>query len=195
METISPKQAAKAIGVSESSLKRWCDAGCIETSRTAGGHRRLSVPSLIKFLKSRGYPLARPELLCLPCQRMASLEALVKARPEFAEALMEGDEERVKRVLGELFMAGHSLSTIADELISPAFQAIGYQWECGELHVYRERLACEICLRGLFELRRLLPAPKENAPLAIGGAPDQDCYAIAPALAEMVLAQGGWRSL
>ena len=36
-ELVSPKQVAHAMGVSESSLKRWCDQGLIPTVRTAAG--------------------------------------------------------------------------------------------------------------------------------------------------------------
>ena len=41
--TISPRQVARAIGVGESTLKRWCDRGLIPMLKTAGGHRRLAV--------------------------------------------------------------------------------------------------------------------------------------------------------
>jgi len=40
MRQLSPRELAEALGVSESSLKRWVDAGKIAASRTEGGHRR-----------------------------------------------------------------------------------------------------------------------------------------------------------
>ena len=66
MEQLTPKQVARAIGVSEASLKRWCDKGLIEMVRTVGGHRRLPLSSVLQFLRSSGHQLVRPEILGLP---------------------------------------------------------------------------------------------------------------------------------
>ncbi|MFN9880569.1 MAG: helix-turn-helix domain-containing protein, partial [Planctomycetota bacterium] len=54
-ELFTPKQIAKAIQVSESSIKRWCDQGLIATSYTAGGHRRVQVSAFLEFVKTHGY--------------------------------------------------------------------------------------------------------------------------------------------
>jgi excisionase family DNA binding protein len=62
-ELITPKQVARAIGVSESSLKRWCDRGLIPTVRTAGGHRRLPISGVLSYLRETGHEMVRPELL------------------------------------------------------------------------------------------------------------------------------------
>ena len=51
-ELLTPKQVARAINVSESSVKRWCDKGVIPTQYTAGGHRRIPLSGLMEFLRS-----------------------------------------------------------------------------------------------------------------------------------------------
>ena len=51
-DLLTPKQVARAIDVSESSIKRWCDKGVIETQYTAGGHRRITMAGLIEFVRS-----------------------------------------------------------------------------------------------------------------------------------------------
>lgn len=50
----SPRQAAQALGVSESSIKRWCDLGAVPVLRTAGGHRRIPRKSLEDLLAQGG---------------------------------------------------------------------------------------------------------------------------------------------
>jgi MerR family transcriptional regulator, light-induced transcriptional regulator len=65
-EHLTPKQVARAIGVSEASLKRWCDKGLIHSVRTAGGHRRLPLADVMSFLRKSGHPLVSPEVLGLP---------------------------------------------------------------------------------------------------------------------------------
>lgn len=66
MRFVSPRDLARAAGVSESSVKRWCDQGLIPVIKTAGGHRRLSLDAAIEFL-SQSHPEARLEFLGLPC--------------------------------------------------------------------------------------------------------------------------------
>ncbi|MEM9791075.1 MAG: MerR family DNA-binding transcriptional regulator [Planctomycetota bacterium] len=63
---LSPKEVALAIGVSESSLKRWADAGRIRVRRTAGGHRRIAIQEAIRFARYYGFPVVRPDILYLP---------------------------------------------------------------------------------------------------------------------------------
>jgi hypothetical protein len=62
----TPKQVTRAIQVSESSVKRWCDKGVIPTHYTAGGHRRVPLSGLLDFLRSTKQQLVRPEVLGLP---------------------------------------------------------------------------------------------------------------------------------
>jgi len=58
---LSPRELADALGVSESSLKRWVDAGKITAARTEGGHRRIALQEAVRFIRETGAPLARPE--------------------------------------------------------------------------------------------------------------------------------------
>ena len=63
---VSPKQVARAIGVSESSLKRWCDQGLIKTVRTAGGHRKMTIAEVLRYVREQDHKLVSPEILGLP---------------------------------------------------------------------------------------------------------------------------------
>lgn len=65
-DRLTPNQVANAFGVSEASVKRWCDKGLMPTYRTAGGHRRLPVAGVVDFLRKRGLELVNPEVLGLP---------------------------------------------------------------------------------------------------------------------------------
>ena len=49
---LTASQAARHLGVSISTLRRWSDAGHVEASRTPGGQRRFSVEQLDAFLDS-----------------------------------------------------------------------------------------------------------------------------------------------
>ena len=49
---LTASEAARHLGVSISTLRRWSDAGHVESYRTPGGQRRFSVQQLDAFLDS-----------------------------------------------------------------------------------------------------------------------------------------------
>lgn len=194
-ETFSPKQVARAIGVSESSLKRWCDRGLIPTICTAGGHRRLPIQGVLDFIKSTQRPLTHPEVLGLPSPLGGKRRSLLGGVEDLVQLLVAGDELGVRRLIMDLFLDHHRVSQIGDQVLRPAFERIGQLWECGDVDIYRERLACRMCGRVIDEIRRLIAAPAETAPLALGAAPSGDWYDLPGSLVELTLRQNGWRSV
>lgn len=193
-ELISPKQVARAIGVSESSLKRWCDRGLIPTERTAGGHRRLRLDAVISFIRKQGYALPHPELLGLPATTGQTAWTLERARDRLRTALIAGDEAVSRQVALDVYLAGQAISTLCDQVIAAAFHDIGDLWECGDVEVYEERRACEIAVRIVYELRHVVPQPAAEAPAAFGGTLDGDPYTLAVSMAELVLRDAGWNA-
>ena len=194
-EIYTPKQIARALGVSESSLKRWCDKGILPTVRTAGGHRRIALSAVMDYLRSTGRPIVRPEVLGLPATSGTGERVLERGRDRLAAALIEGDASICRQVIFDLFLAGHSISTLGDRVISPAFAQIGNGWECGSLEVYQERRACEIVGRVLHELEGFVPQGKDDAPLAMGGTIEGDVYELPTTCVALVMRQSGWRTM
>ncbi len=193
-EQLTPRQVARAIGVSDASLKRWCDKGLIRSVRTAGGHRRLPLSGVLEFLRASGYALVRPEVLGLPPTTGTGQTVRERAAAQLFDALVQGDEEQFARIVMDLYLAGLPLREICDRMIAAAFSAIGAAWQRGELDIYQERRGCEICLRALHRMRTMLPAPGGEAPYALGGAPAGDCYALATLMVELTLRELGWRA-
>lgn len=193
-EFVSPKQLARAIGVSESSVKRWCDQGLLETGRTAGGHRRLSLPEALEFLRARQFTVVDPTVLGLPAACGQGERTAERARQRLLEAIIDGDDERSRQVLFDLYLAGRSILELCDSLLTPVLHEIGDRWDCGSLEVYQERRACEVVIRILHELRRLTPEPPESAPIAIGGTGPDDFYSVPTTMVELILRAGGWRA-
>ncbi|MEQ8787038.1 MAG: helix-turn-helix domain-containing protein [Pirellulaceae bacterium] len=189
---LTPKQVARATGVSESSIKRWCDDGRIATVRTAGGHRRILTGTVLEFLRESGHPLSDPTVLGLPATTGKGPRTLEKAQGQMLEALKTGDEVVCRQVVFDLLLSGHRVSVICDEVIAESFHQIGDAWDCGELQVYRERRACEVAVRVLHEVRRGLAARASGAPLAMGAAPSGDYYTLPTAMVELTLRDRGW---
>jgi len=192
-EQLSPKQVARAFGVSESSLKRWVDQGLIKAVRTAGGHRKLPLDDVLRFVRERNQPLVAPELLQLPAVSPLSELGLKRGCDRLLDALLAGNEELSRQVLFDLYLAKHSICTICDHVIAPAFQAIGVKWSCQEIDVYQERRGCEIAVRTLYEFRRIVAQP-DSRWTAIGGTLHGDNYSIPATMAELVLRDAGWQA-
>lgn len=192
----SPKQVARAIGASESSLKRWCDDGLLPFERTPGGHRRVSVQAVLSFARERQRPIVDPEVLGLPATSGRGEFVVRRGRDNFREALLAGDEDRARQVLVDLLLADIPLHETCDHVVAAAFHDIGDLWACDEIEVYKERRGCEIAVRSLLELRRLSAptAVAESAPVAIGGTVEGDHYVLPTTMVELVLAGLGWRA-
>ncbi|MCA9022405.1 MerR family transcriptional regulator [Gimesia sp.] len=194
-EFLTPKQVSRAIQVSESSVKRWCDKGVIPTQYTAGGHRRIAFSELIEFLRTSKYQLIRPEVLGLPSTTGQTVWVIDRAAAQITEALLAGDEEQCRQIILDLYLAEHCISSICDLVLARAFNNIGDRWECGEAEVYQERHGCEVSLRILHELRTLIPPPPSDAPVAIGGTPEGDQYSLATTMVELVLRDSKWNAV
>ncbi len=190
----SPKEVAAAIGVSESSLKRWVDRGLIRAEKTAGGHRRLELDAVLDYIRSNGHDIAKPEALGLPAGIGTEEISEDSAAGEFLRALVEGNEDKARRVVLNLYMQRFTAARIFDRVVAPAFSRIGDLWKCGDLEVYQERRACETCSRVIHELRRAVGMGPPDGPLAMGGTVDGDPYTLAAGMAEIVLRDTGWRA-
>lgn len=193
-QPVSPKQVAQAIGISESSLKRWCDRGLLTAVRTAGGHRRLELDEVVQFLRKSGHKIQRPELLGLPSLVGHGVTVMDRARDQFREALVAGDEEQCRRIVFDLYLSGHETAEVCDRVMTGAFHDIGHDWESGQVAIYRERRACEMALRVLYDLRMALPAAAAEAPVACGGTLEHDPYCLPTAMVDVVLRGAGWQA-
>ncbi|GIW98338.1 MAG: DNA-binding protein [Pirellulaceae bacterium] len=193
-ELLTTKQVAKALGVSESSVKRWCDKGVIPASQTAGGHRRIALSDLAAFLRQSKHELVHPEALGLPSTTGRTERLLGRAREQLVAALLDGDKQRSRQIVVDLFLAEYRVASICDDVIAAAFHEIGDRWSCGEAEIFQERLACEVALATLHDLESLMRPPPESGPLAIGAAPEGDQYSLGTAMAALVLCDNQWRA-
>lgn len=192
-ELLSPKQVARAIGVSESSLKRWCDQGLIESVRTAGGHRRMSTADVLRFVREQGHTVVSPELLGLPPVSPRAELGLRRSMPRLVDALLAGNDSLSRQIVFDLYLARHPLSVICDEVIAAAFHEIGDRWACHDIDVYQERRSCQIAMQLMFDVRKVQPQAEPRW-TAIGGTIEGDLYTLPSTMAELVLRESGFHA-
>jgi len=193
-ETFSPRQLARSIGVSEATIKRWCDKGKLAYEKTLGGHRRLSLPVILSFIQENDIKLRHPEVLDLPAAVGPGSRTLEQACQLYQQALEQGDQTRSLQIAFDMRLAGHSMAVIADKVLAPAFHALGQRWQHGDLEVYQERHGVEITRRVLLRLKDTLVPPEANAPLAIGATLSGDPYSLPGLMGELVLLELGWQA-
>jgi excisionase family DNA binding protein len=193
---LSPKQLAQAVGLSESSLKRWADEGLIRVARTPGGHRRIPITEAIRFVRERHLPVVRPDILGLPeiAAGSGKGEANVTDAARLLAYLTAGKAPAARGLLTSLYLSGHSIAEVLDGPVREAMEQLGTLWKYGEDGVLREHQATDICIQAI-ELLRVLISTDQDAPVAAGGAPPGDPYLIPSLAAATVLAAEGFRTI
>lgn len=190
--TLSPKELAQAIGVSESSLKRWADKGVIRVVRTAGGHRRITVSDAIRFIRESRATLVDPRRLGLSDVSTAAedLPARGSEGDRLYQLLRAGNAAEARGLVVSLYLSGHSLATICDGPIKEAMWRLGDLWRHDPTGIFVEHRATDICIQTVNQLRLVLPEPGSDI-VAVGGAPGGDPYLLPSLLAATVLAAEG----
>ena len=193
--SLSPRDLAAAIGVSESSLKRWVDSGLLTASRTTGGHRRIALREAIRFIRKSKSPIVQPDLLGIPGASVpASRSASVDPGADLCSALFRDDAREARAIILGRYLAGDGVAAIGDALIGPALNRVGDAWREGPQAILMEHRAVDTCVHVLHELRSLLPVPAADAPAAMSAAGPGDPYMIPPALASLTLLEAGYQA-
>ena len=195
-QLVSPKELATAIGVSESSMKRWADEGLVQATRTVGGHRRIALPEAIRFIRQIGATVVRPELLGLAdLVDLPALEGVEHRSAALYSALERGDQSLARGLIQSMYLSGLSVAEIGDGPIREAMTRIGELWLHQEWGIAVEHRATDICIQAVNYLRVLQPAAPEDAPVAVGGAGGDDPYMLPSMLCAAVVAEAGFRDV
>ena len=196
MKVLSPRQLAHAIGVSESSLKRWADEGQIKVSRTSGGHRRIPLVEAIRFIRETRATVVKPEILGL--QEVAAIQARRLSSEDelaaFTTYLKEGRDAEARGLFMSAYLEGRGIADLAQDLVQPALEHIGEIWKHGAEGIFIEHRATDICIQAVSQLR-LMQETSPEAPVAVGGAPSGDVYILPSLLSAAVLAGEGFRAI
>lgn len=191
---LTPKKVAEAIGVSESSLKRWSDDGLLQAARTAGGHRRIALSEAVRFIRQTGAQVVRPDLLGLHEASAIDADWLKAQNPGegLYAALEAGNASTVRGMLQALYLSGKSMAWIFDEPLRDAMARIGQLWLHAEWGLVVEHRATNIAIQAISQMRSLIPPRTEVGPVAVGAAAEADAYILPSLMASMVLADAGF---
>ncbi|MFO0842748.1 MAG: excisionase family DNA-binding protein [Gemmataceae bacterium] len=192
---VSPQQVARALGVSETTVKRWVDEGKLPASRTEGGHRKILARDVMEYVARRNWPHVNLSQLVGETAAVSPVDVPALAG-RFHEALLAEDAERAREMVLRAHQSGLSAAHLADEVVSPVMAQVGHGWAGGQLDVYEEHRATQVCLAAMLALKARLESanqPPRGRPLALGGGPEFDHYILANLAVEMTLRESGWR--
>lgn len=194
-ESLSPRELAAAVGVSESSVKRWVDDGRIGAFRTPGGHRRIAITEAVRFVRATGTPLVRPEMVGLRELRSGNSGTaggdLGATGEALFDALFDGDAIKARAIVIGAFVEGARIVELCDGPIRSVMHRLGEIWNHDHAGVFLEHRATSVVVEILGRLRSLTPARPE-APRAIGCAPSGDPYLIPTLAAAAALSEEGF---
>ncbi len=192
---VSTVQAADALGVSVSTVKRWVDQGVLPAHRTSGGHRKLLRAEVLALARRGELPHADLGVLAAPARRAGAVD-VDRMKEALLEAVLGGRGPEVTALFRRAYSFGIALETLADQVIAPVMTRVGHDWEQSRIDVWQEHRASRLCASALYSLMGGLEGRAERGrPVAVGGAPEGDPYELPTLLAQMVLLDAGWEAI
>ena len=190
-KNLTSREAARLLGVSEASIKRWADGGLLPALKTAGGHRRFRPEDLAAF--RRGAPAAREGFDGRGARGVEAARLEEGLPASMFELLVSGRDGEVAAALVGLHGGGQTLAYLADVLLCPALRRVGDLWQAGELSVAQEHIATRTALSALHALRASFGAGgPEGGPAALCCAVEDDFHELPVQLAALTLEARGW---
>ena len=179
-ELLSSSTAARALGVSTTSVKRWADGGLLPCVRTAGKHRRFARATVEQF---------RSALVGLPADAPAR-----EGRDPWLVVLVDNPDPHALegRLLQERAELG-SWSAVSDRL-GVVLRALGEEWSRGRITVLEEHMASERLERALARVCACQPS-RPDAPRALLSTAEGDDHTFGLLLVELSLRELAWSTL
>jgi MerR family transcriptional regulator, light-induced transcriptional regulator len=202
-KTLTSREAARLLGVSEASVKRWADGGLLPSAKTAGGHRRFRPEDVAAFRHTRlGRAGTRAHSFVAPRARGAAEETAHDGAGDDAatsasifDALVAGDSEAAAALVVKLHLRGCTVASLADSALCPAMRRVGDLWHAGQLTVAQEHVATRTAFSALAALRASMePAPPAWL-TAICCSVEEDFHELPAHVASLVLEARGWETI
>jgi methanogenic corrinoid protein MtbC1 len=195
----STAELAKMWDVSESTIKRWADAGLLRCSKTAGGHRKFDLNAILDFQNRSGLvgkaAVIERELADTDgdLERLLSASDFDELARRYKQAALSGKSQAASAMLRRAYLHGVSLAKIGEAIIRPAMFEVGELWRTGKIQVLDEHLATFATLRGIRELQSVAANSNGSGKLAIVGCSEGEFHCVGASLVHCLLEAEGWK--
>jgi len=194
-QSFSTKELAEMWDVSESTVKRWADAGALPCRKTVGGHRKFEMDDIVEFQSRCGLAKSQTHASESPCEFKHLVEAAdyPALAERFKQAALAGQFNFVALLFKKLQEHGVSLPAISEEIICPALREIGELWRTGKIGVVDEHLAMVAIMEGLATLHINAEPQTEPQRLAMVGCAEGELHQLAAMLVRDLLESQSWK--
>lgn len=183
----TPPEVARTLGVNVSTVKRWVDRGILPSTKTPGGHRRVSHKDFEAFIASREDSAQRSYVL----KRLIKTDDTKHSAKVYYGALFAGEYERAWRVLFAEYLRGAKAFAIVANVIAPTLQMIGTEWIAGRLDIPDEHRMSFIIREHIFRLKGYLAPKRRSARAVVLACAPGENHELSLQLAQLLLHERG----
>ena len=184
--------------VSESTIKRWADAGELCCYRTPGGHRKFNLEDISSFQSKRGFE-ATGLLMTEKWEDPETEDSLNRKNFEKVRRMVhylaiQNQRNHIKNLLERLYIRGMGLVELYDEVLVPVVDHSQMAYQNGELTLGQERLLWQNLEEAISFLFPQLIRRRQNGKTGLCAAPDDFCRIPVNAVSR-ILELEGWDCL
>ena len=127
--TYSTREVAQMWNISESTVKRWTEAGELECQKTPGGHRKFHLGDIRRFQESRGFEangLLTTEKWTDPhIEDVLNRMDLQSLQGQVRYLAARNQRRQIGHLLMRLYLRGISLANLYDNVLLPVLKSVG----------------------------------------------------------------------
>jgi MerR family transcriptional regulator, light-induced transcriptional regulator len=197
-QSYSTKELARMLDVSESTIKRWADAGLLRCRKTIGGHRKFTHEDVAEFQDNCGLEIGAAAAshaaeIDVPLEELFAGPDFTELSRRYREAALAGQFGCAAAMLKEARRRGHTLAFIGDRVIAPAMRDIGEMWRAGRVGVMDEHTATFATIQALMEWNPPAQKKQPSEKLALVGCSEGELHTLAAIIVSAILASRSWR--
>ena len=197
--TYSTNELAQMWNVSESTVKRWSDAGDLRCYRTPGGHRKFGLTDICDFQMKRGFEatglLKTDEWEDPDIEVAVNQKKYSKVRQAILFLASQNQRYKAENLLERLYMRGMGLVELYDDILMPITESTRTALHKREVSVAQEKLICNNLEEAMYLLFPRIIRHRLNGKMGLCAAPEQNDCTLAVNGISRVLEVEGWDCL
>lgn len=205
---MTTSEVAELLGVHPSTVKRWTDAGELDSEKTEGGHRRIYLQAVLSFARERGATTYLDAFSPFESHVWLAVRDAVR-HDDFRRVqslamgwLVRGYPRRVTALFHHLGTRSDlRFARICDGGIRPFMEEVGTSWREGRLRIGEEHMASQTVMEALVRLSSGIEAdgrvdrpdaPGAEPPVALVGSMSGDQHHLGAMCVRILLEAQGW---